>query len=758
MNGRLTKRVLLFLAWLVCAAILAAAHPVASQLLLASRGVAHFRIQVGPQASEADLDAARELQRYFRIVSGARFNIFKFKWNPDQAAVWLAGAGRQGNLPVAVDWDKLGDDGFHILTTGKHIVIAGGRKNGLLYGVYSFLETYLGCRKYSPTVEIIPRRSDLLIPAIDDCQVPKLAVRMLDFFDPAWSSWHKLSNRDEEWGMFVHTFRSLVPAEKYFASHPDYFTQLPGGLRVADAQLCLTNPDVERLVVDELRARMARQPKARYWSVSQNDTVNPCACDACRQSDEADSAPAGTLLRFVNRIATAFPDKVISTLAYQYSRSAPTHTKPLPNVNIMLCSIECNRSKPIATDPDSASFVKDLTDWSALTPNILLWDYVIQYRNLVSPFPNLRVLQPNIRFFVKHGITALFEQGLPGMGGEFAELRSYMLAKLMWNPDADVERVMADFLHGYYGKAAPAVRRYVDQMHDALEASGEPLSIYGYPQTSATGYLSPANMERYGQCFEQALAEVAQEPDYLARVQTAQLPLDFARLEQAKAAGAGERGCFVSDAQGAWRVRPEFDSLLKTFVARCKKAGIERLQEGGTSPDEYAQATRQFLNSSLVRHLAAGSPVTLQFPASATYHHGEAGALTDRLRGGTDYHMHWLGFEGVDLDATIDLGRDVTVHALAVRFLQDINAWIFLPQGVVFSAAGADSVWRPLGTIPNQTPARQSGAFSMPFQLEIQPQSLRYIRVQATNIKTCPPWHKGVGGQAWIFADEIVVE
>ena len=323
---------------------------------------------------------------------------------------------------------------------------------------------------------------------------------MQNFFEPSYAAWHKLNTRDD-WGLFVHTFRTLVPPEKYFDEHPEYFSLLKGN-RTPDCQLCLTNPDVFRIVVEELRARMRENPEARFWSVSQNDTYCPCECAACAAIDSAEGSPAGSILSFVNRVADEFPDKIISTLAYQYSRAAPKHIKPRPNVNIMLCSIECNRSRPIADDPASASFVKDVEDWSALTHNILLWDYVIQFRNLVSPFPNLRVLQPNIRFFVENGITSVFEQGLSELHGEFAELRAYLIAKLLWNPYADADSLMDDFLRGYYGGAAPQIRRYIDTMHDALAASGEELSIYGYPWPSRNGYLSPVMMHAYDSLFD----------------------------------------------------------------------------------------------------------------------------------------------------------------------------------------------------------------------------------------------------------------
>ena len=92
----------------------------------------------------------------------------------------------------------------------------------------------------------------------------------------------------------------------------------------------------------------AERPEADFWSVSQNDTYAPCECAACRALDEAEGGHSGSILAFVNRVAAEFPDQTLSTLAYQYSRSAPRALRPLPNVSIMLCSIECDRSRPIA--------------------------------------------------------------------------------------------------------------------------------------------------------------------------------------------------------------------------------------------------------------------------------------------------------------------------------------------------------------------------------------------------------------------------
>jgi hypothetical protein len=715
-------------------------------------GHSDFSVYVSDRASpltEANIDT---LLGYVHEISGADIPVTPVFSKKGHQIVVEVGASRDRRMTVG----DLGQDGFRIKTMSGSLYITANTDYGFQNAVYTFLETYLGCRMYSPSVKVIPRRSSIVLPEIDDTQVPPLSFRMQDFHEPAYAAWHKLNSNDD-FGLFVHTFKTLVPPEKYFAEHPEYFSMLKGN-RTPDGQLCLSNPEVFRIVVDELRARMKAKPGARFWSVSQNDTYVPCDCAACRSVDSAEGSPSGSILAFVNRIADELPDKTISTLAYQYSRSAPRNIKPRPNVNIMLCSIECNRSRPLAEDPAGASFVKDVRDWSRLTHNIFLWDYVIQFRNLVSPFPNLRVLQPNIRFFVENGITSVFEQGLGQMHGEFAELRAYLIAKLLWNPYLDIDSVMDDFLRGFYGPAAPFLRQYIDTMHDALHTSGEDLSVYGYPLPSKNGYLSPRFLDSYGRIFNDAERAVEDDSVFLLRVQTARLPLQFALLEQAKTYGDTERGFFIRGEDGVLRIRPEPESLLTTFVRRCRAAEIPKLWEHGTSPDEYFAWTRRFLDESVRTHLALSRPVTLARPASPKYHNGDEAALTDGFRGWNDYHQHWLGFEGEDMDAIIDLGSVQTVSSISTDFLQDVDSWVFMPLKVECSLSENGRDYRMVGEVANTTPPDRDGAIIAPFDVRFGPSKARYVGVKAVNMKTCPARHKGAGGPAWIFIDEVRVE
>ncbi len=513
---------------------------------LARDGASRYRIVIPTAASEKETEAATELQAFIRQVSQAELPII----NDDQPAaeheIVLGASRRLRGLKISAGADALGEEGFTIQTVGNRLVITGGTDQGTCYGVYAFLEDYLGCRWLSSKVSQIPKRSHIMLGPILDTQKPALTYREVyysDAMDARFAGRNKLNGnasliqdgrlrreRHRGWGYWCHTFGTHVPAVKYFQSHPEYFA-LVDGRRRADKQLCLTQPEVLALVVADLRQRMQENPEAHYWSVSQNDTGGNCQCPACQAIDAREGTPMGSLLEFINRVAAEFPDNTISTLSYQYSRRPPKTLRPATNVLIMLCSIECDRRQPIALEPSSASFREDVVNWSKICDQVFVWDYVVQFSHLVSPFPNLRVLQPDMQFFVNNHARGVFSQGNREAHGEWAELRAYVLAKLLWNPACNVDRIINDFLKGFYGAAAGPLRQYIDLQHDALAKSGAKLQIFGGPADHRQGYLSRELVQRCQLLFDEAEQRTQEDPECLARVQMARLPLFYVQLQ-----------------------------------------------------------------------------------------------------------------------------------------------------------------------------------------------------------------------------------
>ena len=590
----------------ICIGIIFTSVSCNRSLVLTSDGASDYTIVIPTVPTEIERKAATEFQRLLALSSSVEVSIAGDTLPKSNREIVIGLTNRTpGNMQ-----DSLQEDGFVIRTEGRSLLINGGSEKGTLYGVYTFFDKYLGYRCYSPKVFKYPTLDRVEIASgINDRQVPVNRYRNTFYdvaSDPFYADWHKLDHMKPDWGLWVHTFATLLPPEQYFAQHPECYA-LVNGKRVGmqddghlRAQLCLSNPETLEILCDNLKKEMDRQPDALYWSVSQNDTYADkpynCTCPACSALDEKAGSPSGSVLDFVNRVAERFPDKIISTLAYRYTRTAPKGVVPADNVNIMLCDIECNRHIPIAEDSTSASFRNDFEEWGKIANNILMWDYIIQFSNLMAPYPNLRTLQPNMQYFVRNGVTAQFQQGNISRGGEFCELRPYLVARLMWNPDVDIRAEMEDFLNGYYEEAGPSILAYIDLMHDELEKSKLPLSIYGKPFDHFEGFLRPELFSRYEELFDQAEAAVADKAEVLERVKIARLPLTFSLFEIAKQRGLDEDRVF-EQVEGKWQIRPEISQRLDTFLELCRKAEIQHFVEGGMSPEEYGQQTRQALNA-----------------------------------------------------------------------------------------------------------------------------------------------------------------
>lgn len=564
-------------------------------------------------------------------------------------------------------------------------------------------------------------------------------------------------SEDPDWGLWVHTMHRFVPPAQ-FEQHPDYFAER-NGVRVPD-QLCLSHPEVLRITVDSLRAMMVRKPAATYWSVSQMDNFNHCQCALCHRTDSIEGAPSGSIIRFANAVADSFPDKVISTLAYQYSRTAPKVTKPRPNVNIMLCSIEEDRSRPIATRDQPGSFTADLRAWSALTNNIIVWDYVINFSHLVMPFPNWKVLAPNLQLFRDNGVPMMFEQGLSSPGGEMPEFRCYLLAKLLWNPDLNVDTLRTHFMDGFYGEAGTYLDRYTHLLEEELDQSGHALTLYEHPQAHKDGYLSPLNLSRYKMLFNSAEAAVMDEDTiYQWRVEDTRLGIMYAELEIARAMPHAPNGLFEKDSAGHWRAKPYYMELLDEFVYRLERHGHRLLHETRITPEEYWNEFQDYFDHGFTDHLGLRSNITFATAPDPRYTGGRTDALIDGYRAGMNYQFGWQGWYGKDMTATIDLGRSVRIDTLSFSFLQDQQSWIFLPERITveWSETGTDFNLFDEHTLGE---AAEKGQLSI-FTDEYYPKrsselTARYIRVTAKNLGDLPAWH-GSKGQCWLFCDEIVV-
>lgn len=646
--------------------------------------------------------------------------------------------------------DKVTDDGFRVSTDGGKLSIE-GRGKGAVYAVATILERYLGCNYWGAEEYTVPTLTEVVLPDFDFVDNPVYTHRQSDCYaiatDSIYRDWHRFETPSDLFAgnYFVHTFNQLIPSAIYGESHPEYYAFFDGERHPGSAsQWCLTNEDVFNLAVHKIDSIFKAHPDKDMISISQNDgNYTNCQCPDCKAIDEREGCPMGSLLHFVNRIAERFPDKQISTLAYLYSMHPPKYEKPRPNVNIMLCGIDCYREVAFPDNASGRDFMKALEGWSANSQNFFVWNYGCNYDGFATPFPDYHVMQPNLQILRDHGVRMLLAGVVGVRGGDMPELRGYMISKLMWNPDVDVDSLMTTFIDGYYGPAAPYIEKCLRLQQGALLGSGVGLWLYDSPVTHKNGMLSPYMLRTYSEIFDKAEASVADSPEFLARVQRARLPIRYSELE-------------------IQRVNPNRDVAdievkLDLFQKYAREGGLTMLNERRNSPDEYVELYRSRYLHADTANLARNASVSFSTPPPAPYCDFADYALTDGLFGGATYKDSWVGWEDSDATITVDLGEVKTIRSLNTDFLQQLGAWVLQPLSVIYSTSVDGSKYSPAGRVDfveDRTP--QVKFINAPCSLET-PRQARYVKIEVNATRKCPEWHYGVGNPCWFMLDEIIV-
>ena len=554
-------------------------------------------IVVADDAIPSEKYAAKEFQEFFAEASGIRLSIVTSVDRPDRH-VFIGPSQAMHSSSIGFGVDDFGDEDLRIIIRNGNIAIAGGRPRGTLYGVYTFLEDYLGVRFLTHDHTHVPRANRRqLIGPIDRFYHPPMSHRwpcyQINTQHPDFAARLRCNTvtHDDQLGgitkipVFGHSFYRQVPWKQYAKLYPEFFGMRDGKVITErkKAQLCLTNSHVLEIVIKSVLDELAANPGQRSIAVSQNDSGHKCQCPNCETIDQREESGAGTLLLFINavaeRVTKKYPGVKIGALAYKYSQKPPKNIKAHPNVIIQLTSHDCSITDPIETStyPASVQFRQDLEGWGRICDHVNLWYYNVDFAMYHMPIPNMRVLEPNIRYFVDNGVKGMFAQSVfnsPQSQAGLNDLMNYMTARLLWDPNASSDELMDDFLRLHYGRAGPLIRRFIDRMHDRAEEKDIQHGWVG----RAKDYGIDQSVVRVGlMAFDKAF-EITDDPVIRARLEKASIGIHMAALSEALR-WAWPPGEEKVPPDVARRTRPHF----RKFFQLCKKYGVRNWEDATTT-------------------------------------------------------------------------------------------------------------------------------------------------------------------------------
>ena len=534
------------------------------KLSLASSGKADYVILLPAQPTSQEKKASQDLALHLQEITQAAFPVVLETEEKLSSSTRIISVGRTellDNTHLAAKTVDLGDEGYAIAADGDNLFLFGGKMRGPLFAVFAFLEEDLGVRWFTPDLTFVQAIPDLQFKPILRTFVPHFELRQPMIIETDNEIWALRNNVNvmahfaairQEWGgsipmgknlYFVHTFNELMPKWKYFKDHPDYFS-IRGGKR-SSHQLCASHPDVARIIIAELLSRV--KTGREIFSVSANDGGGYCQCPQCKGSDDAEGSGSAALLRMVNTVAAGvaeeYPDVRVIHLAYtQGTDIAPRTVAPHDNVIVQFCTPADAWMWPFVPYTQTRITKERLNGWIDKGSSVYIWDYVTNYSHALLPFPNMKVVAENIRFFADNKANGIFLEGNLNSGSDRGSLRAWVWAKLLWDPTLDSQQLIREFTYGYYGPAAEPMQQYNELLNQIYNENfprfkaeyemGKELLYHIRYDPSAVFLSKGPFLGQASRLFEQAesLAGKSEDADILRRVKLAKLPLLYTKL------------------------------------------------------------------------------------------------------------------------------------------------------------------------------------------------------------------------------------
>ena len=505
--------------------------------------------------------AKKELQTFIEKSCGFRLETY------DKQAHYISlGDNAYSRESIAkYDLSDLNEEGFYILPEKGNVYIFGASPKSVIFGAYEFLETYLGVRFLSTDCCHTPACAKLEIPEHAIKRVPISPQRL--YLSHTASEDRPLSLRykfsadftpdcsdlgiQNKWYTKIptsHNSDCYVPYEKYKDTHPEFFNVYKYDLfrTLTAVELCYSNgltddgewdegveTSVLSVATDSMMRFMEEDSSAKYFMFGRADNEDcRCRCPRCERARKK-YGDAGIMIVFMNAMAKKLRqkfakmgkpfDKKLVTFAYLSTVEPPVKDgKPIckqvipdESLYIRYAPILANYAYGLEAEKQAEETRRQIAGWSALTKNIMVWDYNVSYHDYFWYFPNLSYIKGNMQTYQRMGAYYIMKQGANNVSPLWQdELRAYVSSKLFWDVNADVDALVKEYVTLYFGPCADKVQAYIDEMesfYESLKRGNFSVEVSGYRGTQPyfSASLYPLSMlQRQVQALEEGICAV----------------------------------------------------------------------------------------------------------------------------------------------------------------------------------------------------------------------------------------------------------
>ncbi|PKN65116.1 MAG: hypothetical protein CVU57_11945 [Deltaproteobacteria bacterium HGW-Deltaproteobacteria-15] len=564
-------------------------------------------------------DAAALLSRMLEKSLGADFTVVSEKGASTGDRLVIA-VGRTQAAEKSGILSLLGSAGAESIGIGvwaekSLICIAGKEDLATHFAVARFLEKYAAIRWFFPDDLglSVPRKGVMEIPSGTEVQTPDFPMRWVGKdFAASWAVFNGMNtNMDERGGFHVfksaHTFHDFLPPEKYFKSHPEYFSEIKGERK--PKQLCTSNREVIDLVAKAMIRMFDEQATLDMITLFPEDGRSFCECSRCRSLDDPSeiavtevNSPRWKELSFdrhralsrrmtifyrevTGSVLSARPNKKIQVGAYSSYLHPPKNFQARlhPNVFVLMCHGFChNHPLESASCEANRRFRDAMNGWRRIYSGMTIYEYYRKGSHLDLPFPILHSIKKDIPFLKREGVFGFYTQFTRD---QFTNgLNYYLATRLLWNSREDADGILDDFYKNFYGQAWQPMKEYWEN----YERNAIAVDMHLACPVNQLDKLFPGSLlDKQAVLLDRAL-KAADGPEVKERVARARISLNYVKmcmeyLAEAKETPGALKGIKNRDRKRAPRQASEDLSGAAERIAEFRESNRKSGTFGGKS-------------------------------------------------------------------------------------------------------------------------------------------------------------------------------
>jgi len=583
--------------------------------VLAKDGMPSCFIVIRNNAPKAERYAAEEMARYLKEMTGAGLPIRETDYNgiPSNGHAVLIGQGDWLALPrfssSAEDLDIQGPQSYVIKTYADGepdiLLIAGATPRATVYAVIELLSR-LGVRWYTPEVTRAPHSATVDPGELDIADFPCFPFRGVSGVILAGSS--------AEWAARLRLNAGYGFMEQDLDCKPEYISLdiplgeiLSGGDPAARSGLfplidgertggydlcCFTNPQTYTVVADSITARVSGNPLITRVVLITDQAGFFCQCDACTQAVRKEGSRPDLLLSWLIRVsdhvARSCPNVTVELLLPRSCSGAPTRQYSLKHAAVRISDEAFARDRPFedSIDEQVMRYVHDLQGWSKKIETISIVHPAGHQDYPPLPFPDLTRTFRNILMYRDDFVQGLFftVPSPPGLPAADAEMRSWVIAQLLWNSDQDGSTLVREWIKGVYGMSWGPMLDYWRHIGKLTVSSDSLLTVHADP----AGFITDEWLDTADRIIQRGYAQSMTDSTAHRYVRKARLGVWFARLLRTK------RDIESGAAPSAGKQVDAVVALLEQWEKEMAALGFNRISEKETV-DEFAGSLRKLL-------------------------------------------------------------------------------------------------------------------------------------------------------------------